>query len=182
MIGRDVMRAAVLMTLLLLGACASPLKPVDFAGTRPKLDPEQFFAGHLKSFGVFEGGGGAPQSRFTTDSTGTLEPDGSLVMAQTIRMNDGTTIQRTWHLHADGPHDYVATAAPVIGTAVGQAYGRAFHWEYDYALKPHDWLRTVHFEHWMYLSDDGKTLLNRFAVRKLGITVARASEIFQHVP
>jgi len=31
----------------------------------------------------------------------------------------------------------------------------------------------------MYLAEDGETLLNRFTVRKLGIVVARASEVFQ---
>ena len=36
----------------------------------------------------------------------------------------------------------------------------------------------MEFEHWMYLADDGETLLNRFAVRKLGVVVARASEVF----
>ena len=33
--------------------------------------------------------------------------------------------------------------------------------------------------YWMYLAEDGETLLNRFTVRKLGIVVARASEVFQ---
>ena len=75
-------------------------------------------------------------------------------------------------------HRYEATAGPVVGTAVGEAHGRVFHWTYTLSLPPGDWLRRVEFEHWMYLADDGETLLNRIAVRKLGVVVARASEVF----
>ena len=75
-------------------------------------------------------------------------------------------------------HRYEATAGPVVGAAVGEAHGRTFHWAYTLSLPPGDWLRRVEFEHWMYLADDGETLLNRFTVRKLGFVVARAAEVF----
>ncbi|GAN77634.1 DUF3833 family protein [Acidisphaera rubrifaciens] len=172
-----------LLLLLAVAACDTPLPITSFAGTAPVLRPEQWFAGTTRSWGVFEDSDGAPVTgRFTTDATGTVQPDGSLMLAQTIHLADGTTQRRTWHLTRLDAHRYAATAGPVVGTADGEAYGRAFHWTYRLRLPPGDWLHTVRFEHWMYLSDDGTTLLNRFTVSKLGIVVARASETFVHVP
>lgn len=170
-----------LLMVLAVAACDTPLPIASFAGTAPALRPEQWFAGTTRSWGVFEDGDGAPVTgRFTTAATGTVQPDGSLMLAQTIHLADGTTQRRTWHLTRLDAHRYAATAGPVVGTAYGEAYGRAFHWTYSLRLPPGDWLHTVRFEHWMYLSDDGTTLLNRFTVSKLGLVVARASETFVH--
>ncbi|HKM61140.1 MAG TPA: DUF3833 family protein [Acidisphaera sp.] len=176
-------RTLVLIAVLLVG-CSTPLRPPAFEGTTPVLDPIQWFAGRTVSFGVFEDGSGAPTSHFETDSDGKIEPDGSLTLAQTVRLHgdgaDASVYQRTWHMHRVDAHRYEATAEPVEGVAVGEAYGRAFHWSYTIRLPPGGWLHTVAFEHWMYLSDDGNTLVNRFVVRKLGIIVARATETFVH--
>ncbi len=172
----------LLAVLLALTSCTAPLQIAHFAGTRPVFRPDRWFVGHTTSWGVFENARGAPTSSFTTDDIGTLAPDGTLVLAQTIRQSDGTVLRRTWRIKRIGAHRYAATAGPVVGVARGTAYGRAFHWRYTLRLPPGDWLHTVQFNHWMYLSDNGAQLLNRFTVRKLGIVVARASEVFAHVP
>ncbi len=173
----------LLLALLPLAGCDRPLPIASFADTKPPLAPEHWFLGHSRSWGVFENRAGAPVTgQFSTDCEGHAEPDGTLVLAQTVHLADGSVQQRTWRLQRTDPHHYAATAAPVEGVAQGEAYGRAFHWTYTLHLPPGDWLHTVQFEHWMYLSDDGSQLLNRFTVRKLGIVLARASELFAHVP
>jgi hypothetical protein len=175
--------AILLLALLPLAACDHKLPIESFADTTPLLTPETWFLGQTKSWGVFEDSAGAPVTgRFGTDCEGHAEPDGTLVLAQTVHLADGGVQLRTWRLRRTDAHHYAATAAPVEGIARGEAYGRAFHWTYTLRLPPGDWLHTVQFEHWMYLSDDGSQLLNRFTVRKLGIVVARASELFGHVP
>jgi Protein of unknown function (DUF3833) len=171
---------AVLVGMLALAGCGRAPSPSAFEGTMPLLDPAQWFAGHTVSFGVFEDGSGAPENHFSTDADGHLEADGTLVLAQTVRLGDGSVQQRTWRMRHVDAHRYEATAGPVEGVAVGEAYGRAFHWTYTIRLPPGDWLHTVTFEHWMYLSDDGNSLVNRFVARKLGIVVARATEVFVH--
>lgn len=154
------------------------MRPADFAGAGgPALEPDRFFEGRVSSFGVFEGGGGAPTGRFSTESTGRRDGD-ALVLDQTVRLGDGTEQRRQWRLRRVDAHRYEATAEPVAGVAAGEAHGRVFHWTYTLSLPPGDWLRRVEFEHWMYLADDGETLLNRITVRKLGVVVARASEVF----
>jgi hypothetical protein len=176
----DQPRRGILAGLLALASCDTPLPPARFAAPGdPELAPERYFEGHTLSWGVFEDAGGAPTSRFTTDAHGRREGN-TLLLDQTIRLED-ETIERSWRLTRLEGGRYEATAAPVVGIARGEATGRHFHWAYTIVLPPGGWLRTVHFEHWMYLHDDGETLLNRFTVRKLGLVVARASEVFRRL-
>lgn len=171
--------AAVWPLLAVLAGCGGgPMSPEALRGAGgPALEPERYFEGRTTSFGVFENSGGAPTGRFSTEAEGRREGD-ALVLDQTIRLGDGSVQRRQWRLRRVDAHRYEATAGPVVGTAVGEANGRVFHWTYTLSLPPGDWLRRVEFEHWMHLADDGETLLNRFTVRKLGVVVARASEVF----
>jgi hypothetical protein len=173
-------RAAAACALLAAGCGGggAPLPPGRFGGAGgPALEPERFFEGRTISFGVFENRGGAPTGWFSTETEGRRD-GAALVLDQTVRLGDGTVQRRQWRLRRLDAHRYEATAGPVVGTAVGEAHGRVFRWAYTLSLPPGDWLRRVEFEHWMYLADDGETLLNRFTVRKLGVVVARASEVF----
>jgi Protein of unknown function (DUF3833) len=174
-------RGVAAIGLLLLAACGEALPPDAFGGAGPALAPERYFEGRTLSFGVFETASGAPTSRFSTASTGRREGD-ALLLDQTIRLGDGTVIERSWRLQRVSEHRYEATAGPVQGIALGEAHGRHFRWSYTIALPPGDWLHTVRFEHWMYLAEDGETLVNRFAVRKLGLVVSRATEVFRRLP
>lgn len=168
--------------VLLVAACDAPLQPGAFDGAGgPRLVPDRYFEGRTLSFGVFETASGAPASRFSNEGIGRREGD-ALVLDQTIRFGDGTVMERTWRMRQVSAHRYEATAGPVQGIALGEAHGRHFHWTYTIALPPGDWLHTVEFEHWMYLADDGETLVNRFAVRKLGLVVSRATEVFRRLP
>ena len=175
-------RGLAVLGVLLAAACDATLPPEAFGNAGgPDFRPERYFEGQTLSFGVFEAASGAPTSRFSTEATGRREGD-ALVLDQTIRLGDGTVMQRSWRMRRVSDHRYVATAGPVQGIALGEAHGRHFHWIYTIALPPGDWLRTVRFEHWMYLADDGETLVNRFAVSKLGIVVSRATEVFRRLP
>ena len=170
--------AALWLLLAAVGCGGAPLPPGAFGDAGgPALEPERYFEGRTVSFGVFENRGGAPTGRFSTEAVGRREGD-ALVLDQTIRLGDGSVQRRQWRLRRLDAHRYEATAGPVVGTAVGEARGRVFHRAYTLSLPPGDRLRRVGFEHWMCLADDGETLLNRIAVRKLGGVVARASGVF----
>ena len=76
-------------------------------------------------------------------------------------------------------HRFEATANDVVGTASGEAYGNAFHWEYTVALKPGNPLFDVRLRQWMYLQADGRTVLNRGSVNSFGVEVAQVAESFR---
>lgn len=164
--------------LSLVMASCSPLEPQDFAGTGPVLLPERFFAGETRSFGVIEARSGGPLRRLRTETKGRMEVD-VLVLDQTLRFDDGETRERSWRLHRVGEGRYAATATDIVGEVQGESAGRALKLEYELQLTPGSRWRTAHAEQWMYLMDDGRTLLSRLTLSKLGIVVATVSETFQ---
>lgn len=180
------LRAAARVVLLLCAAglaagCAS-LRPAQFAGAGPTLDPVAWFTGQTRSWGVIENRAGEPKSRFHTLLTGRTAGNG-IVLTQDFTFEDGRHQQRIWHLKHTGSHRYEATAADVVGPALGEAYGNAFHWEYTLQLTPGNPLSRVHMNDWMYLTDDN-TLINRVVMTKLGVTLVQTTEYFHrgHAP
>ena len=167
------------LLLPLLAGCGS-LAPARFADARPAFDPVAYFSGRTESWGVFENRSGDPSRRFTTACSGHREGD-TLVLDQVFRYADGQTQQRHWRIRRTDAHRIQATANDVVGTATGEVYGNAFRWEYTVALKPGNPLYNVHLKQWMYLQADGRTMLNRATVTKLGVEVAQVTERFRHL-
>ena len=175
------MRAAVLLLAAVLCACSRPLPVSHFADASPELDPVRFFTGHVRSWGVLENRSGAPTGTLTTDCQGSLEPDGRLHMVQRLTYGDGTAAMRDWHMHRTAPGRFEATANDMVGTAHGEAAGRAFHLRWVLATKPGDPLRNVRMDQWMYLMNDG-AMVNRTTITKLGVVAAEVTEGFHKVP
>lgn len=168
------------LAIVLLAGCGS-LKPRDFAGAKSTFEPDRYFAGHVRSWGVFENRRGEPRSRFTTDSTGSHDASGDTLITQTFTHEDGSRQQRFWHVHRLDAHRYEATANDVVGKARGEAYGNAFRWEYVIALKPGNPFSHVHLKQWMYQPDGTQSLYTRVVVTKFGVRLGEVSESFQRV-
>jgi hypothetical protein len=176
-----VRRLAALLLLLPVGACSEPLAPDSFAHVEPRLEPDRFFEGRTRSWGVVEDRAGEPRRRFTTEAVG--RRDGALlILTQDLTFEDGETQRRVWRLVRTDAHRYEATANVVVGVASGEAHGNAFRWRYTLALEPGAAVATVDLRHWMYLQEDGATLVNRVAITKLGFVVGQVTEYFQRVP
>jgi hypothetical protein len=167
-----------------VAACggAAPIGDLAEGAGGPALHPEAWFEGRTRSFGVFENPFGNPTGRFAVDGTGRREADGTLVLEQRVRLEDGETFLRHWRLRPLGGGRYEASGPALRGPAEGEARGRLFRLSYVEELPPGGWLRTLRFRHWMALSEDGRTLVNRFMVSKLGLPVARATELFGRLP
>ncbi|HZM04392.1 MAG TPA: DUF3833 family protein [Candidatus Saccharimonadales bacterium] len=165
-----------------MAAGCSSLKPRDFAGSNTTLEPDQYFMGHTRSWGVTENRGGQPTSHFTTDSFGTREAGGDVMIEQTFHYEKGRTQQRTWHVHRIGEHHYEATANDVVGKAHGEAQGNVFCWEYTIAVKPGNPLSHVHLRQWMYLPEGTDTMFTRVEVKKFGLILQQITESFHHLP
>lgn len=169
----------VLVSVLSTG-CSS-LKPKDFAGSSSSFEPDNYFTGVTRSWGVLENRAGEPKSHFTTESIGTREPSGDLNIRQTFTHEDNSTQVRLWHVHRIDAHRYEATANDVVGIARGTAYGNAFRWEYTIALKLGNPFSHVHLRQWMYLQPGTQTMFTRAVVRKFGIRLGEVAESFQRV-
>jgi hypothetical protein len=167
----------VFAMILFLGGCAS--KPVaTFRNGRPTLDPERFFAGHTRSWGIFESRSGEPTEILHTETWGRVA-GGSLHFEQDLLFGGGTKKHRSWLIRRADEHHYTATGTGIIGLARGEAYGNAFHLEFTLDALPGNPLGHVHMSQWMYLQSDGVTLVNRDTLTKFGVIVAEITEQFK---
>lgn len=170
--------AGLLLTVGLLGC--GEVMPVDgFRATAPTIDPIRFFTGHVVSWGVLENRSGQPTSVVTTDCVGEADGD-ALRMTQRLTIGQDAPVTRIWQMRRTGPGHYEATANDMVGTATGEASGRAFHWTWTLATSPGNSLKNVEMDQWWYLLDDG-SMLNRTTVRKLGAILIEVSEHFAPV-
>lgn len=172
------MRWAVLLVVAAgLAGCSEPMAVSAFGGTAPKMDPVRFFTGHVRSWGVMEDRGGQPTRIVTTDCEGRADGADGLRMTQRLQLgNDPATI-REWQMRRTGPGHFEATANDLVGTAQGEAIGRAFHWQWTLATQPGNGLKDVTMDQWWYMLDDG-SMLNRTTIRKLGVILAEVTEHF----
>lgn len=173
-------RAAAGLTLTLaaaaLSGCLKAAPPVSFADAKPALDPLEFFKGRLTSQGVLETAHGEPAKTFEVESLGVPTPDGTLRIDQTIRWSDGKIDRRDWMLKRRDAHDYDTTLSDASGAVAVESYGPLLH--IAYPMKS-PWGGKM--EQWLYLQNDGRTLINEGVVRVSALkvfhkTVARLSE------
>lgn len=160
---------------LLTGACASP--GMDrYANEQPVLDLQQYFNGTLDAYGVFTDRSGAVVKRFTvvmrcswTGDVGVLDED--------FLYSDGTRQKRVWRLTKTGPQRFVGLADDVVGEALGESSGNAFHWTYTMSLPVDQLVWEVQFDDWMYLMTD-KVMLNKATMSKFGVRLGEVTLTF----
>ena len=169
-------RLTCLCAALLLAGCAAPLRPADFANSRPAFDPIAFWTGRSSSWGVIENLDGSPTAIIITHTVGTLEGTDGLHMIQHV-LTGGKDSVRDWHIRRVGQGRFEARANDVVGVARGTPSGRTLHWSWTLAAKPGNPLFNITMDQHMYLADNG-TLVNRTIVKKLGIRLAEITEQF----
>lgn len=166
---------------LLLAGCAQ-MKIADFSGRDPAFTLEQYFAGHTKAYGMFEGRfSGKPPRQFVVDIMGEWQGE-VFVLDEKFRFDDGERSERTWRIRKTGPGTYEGEADDVVGIASGISSGNAFNWRYVLDLKvAEDWSVHVNFDDWMLLNDDG-VLLNKAVMSKFGIDIGTVTIAFLKPP
>lgn len=159
---------------LLLGGCAG-IKVEDYAGTTPRLIPEEYFAGYTSGTGLVQDRAGRVRRQFTIEMHGHWEDD-VFVLNERFLFDDGERTERTWRLEKIDDHHYRATAGDVVGEASATAYGPALNMRYVFQLPVKGKTYEVKFDDWIYLQPDGSAL-NRATMRKFGV---RLGEVLVH--
>ena len=164
-------RLAACLGVLALCGCAPTLAPERFADTRPSADPPTIFAGRTTSQGVLEAASGAPSQRFRVQGTGRVGADGVLVLVQHIAFEGERPRERTWRLWRVDAHHFTGELTDASGPVQAEAYGDLIHLSFRLKGVP-----LGAMEQWLYLQDDGRTLMNEGVVRIAGVAVRRLSE------
>jgi len=152
----------------------------ELADTRPRFDLFDYFEGHTRAWGIFQGRNGELKRQFTVDIHGEVEGD-RLTLTEDFVYADGERSQRIWRVQRESPQRYRGEAGDVVGTATGQAYGSALNWQYVLRLPYGDGTVDVKFDDWMFLQPDG-VLINRARVSKFGFRVGEVTLMFSKQP
>jgi len=148
-----------------LGGCDQAV-PVP-AAANTALDPMIFFEGRSHGDGQLRKLLGKPVA-VDVDSVGRRRGR-TLVLDQTIRENGKPPSTRRWTIVQIGPGRYSGTLTDAVGPVDGRSDGPRLY--IRYAMK-----HGLRVEQQLAEQDDGRTLLNRLDVYKLGIRVASLNE------
>jgi len=102
-------------------------------------------------------------------SVGTLQPDGSLIIEQTVEIGDDPVRNRTWRLREMDDGKITGTISDATSPVKGTISGNVM--KLSYKLKGGLKVGQV-----LTIAADGKSCSNEMKVRKFGIVVARLSE------
>ena len=164
--------AALLATL---AGCGTQ-QIADYANEKPALDLRSYFNGTLDAYGVFTDRSGKVVKRFTVVMNCTWTGDDG-VLDEDFSYSDGTQQKRVWRLKRLANGSYTGRADDVVGVALGESLGNAFHWAYTLSLPVDGKVYEVQFDDWMYLVDD-KVMLNKATMRKFGIYLGEVTLSF----
>jgi hypothetical protein len=162
-------------TALLLGGCASH-SIEQYANQKPTLDLQQYFNGTLDAYGVFTDRSGAVVKRFTVLMQCSWTGDEG-VLNEDFSYSDGSKQTRIWRLKKTGNGRFVGRADDVVGEALGESQGNAFHWTYTMRLPVDNSVYDVQFDDWMYLMTD-KVMLNKATMSKFGVRLGEVTLSF----
>ena len=183
--------------------CAAPAMDL-YANEKPVLDLQRYFNGTLDAYGVFTDRSGAVVKRFTVVMQCNWIGDEG-VLDEDFLYSDGTRQKRIWRLRKTSEGRFVGRADDVVGEAMGESRGNAFHWTYTFRLPlgkessdagPPQGVRApsggsapreagsvgatfieVQFDDWMYLMTD-KVMLNKATMSKFGVRLGEVTLSF----
>jgi hypothetical protein len=181
-------RRSFLLALPALGAAAAlpgcGTAPETFQGKGPPFRPEEFFAGKLRSHGMFVTRLGAIERWFTATLVGAW--DGRLLtFDEFFRYDDTFEDRRFWQLRRD-PADssgesWVGEATDATGPVRGRVMGNAFHLQHELdMLTLSGKRRRLGFDQW-FLRTAEDMAISRAAVSWYGLQVGTAQVAFQRV-
>ena len=147
--------------LLLLAAAVAQFDPLAFfAGRTEGRATLRIILHHAHAVRVH--GVGAPQ------------PDGSLILDQTVEEEGKSATTRQWRLRRVAPGRYAGTLTDAVGPVTADTKGNRLHIRYRAKGK-------VGIEQWLLLAPDGRSADNRLTARKFGLPVARLHETITRV-
>lgn len=175
-VARPLLAAAVALAAAMGAGCASAPQPSDYAEQQPKLDFRAYFNGPVSAQGMFTDRDGRVVKRFSVAMVGRWDgPQG--VLEEDFTYSDGTRQRRVWRLTDLGGGRFEGRADDVVGVALGESAGNALRWRYTLQVPVDGRVIEFQFDDWMYQMD-GRTMINKAAMRKFGITFGEVTLSF----
>ncbi len=135
----------------------------------PVFDVVSFFAGRTEGRGVLKVAL-SPKRDVIVHGSGRVEPDGTLILDQVVEREGKQPEQRQWRIKEVAAGRYTGTLTDARGPVTGVLNGNVL--KLRYRLKN----GGLSAEQTLHLQPDGRTVLNRMEISKLGITIAELQE------
>ena len=159
-------RLLVAGAMLALCNCASNVTLPATAPGAP-FQPIAFFEGRSHGDGELRKLFSSPV-KVSVDSVGRMR-NGTLVLDQTIRESGKPASTRRWTIVRAGPDRYSGTLTDAVGNVAGRVEGPRLY--IRYTMK-----HGLMVQQQLAEQPDGRTILNRLVVSKLGVRVATLDE------
>jgi len=143
------------------------------AAAPPTFDPLAFFTGTSRGEGTLKILA-KPRVPIRVESHGRSDGNGGLILDQTIHQGDKPASQRRWVLHPTSATTVRGTISGNPGMVSGRLDGNRLLLRY--AMKDGLKVRQV-----LTIQPDGRSIVNRVTVRKLGLPVAHVDEVITKV-
>ena len=169
----------VVLIATLLTSCSKP-DVSSYRENSPVFDLYDYFTGQTRGWGIVQDRGGTLLRQFVVDIDGSITPDGNLVLDESFNWSDGEQSTRVWTIEKSDQHTFSGTAADVVGTAAGSAYGNALHWNYHLNIEVKDKTWKVFLDDWMFLQPDN-VLINKTKMSKFGIHLGDITIVFNKI-
>jgi hypothetical protein len=157
----------MMRTLLLPLALIAPL-PAAAQAQAPAFDPIAFFTGATRGTGRLKVAL-KPGEAIDVRGAGRVEPDGTLVLRQTVERHGRDPERREWRIRQTALGRYTGT----LSSATGPVDGRIEKGRLKLSYKMKGGLSATQ---WLTAAADGQSAQNRMTVRRLGVPVATINE------
>jgi len=138
------------------------------------FQPLRFFDGRTESTGQVKVALSAPHG-LKVHGRGKMEPDGTLILDQTVEEEGKPVRQRHWQMKQVSPGLYAGTISDAVGRVQVETVGNRFRLRFK--MKEGGYAA----EQWLTPSADGTVLQNDMTIKKFGITVATVEETIRSV-
>ena len=160
-------RSTLLIAAAMLAVCGCAKNVTLPAAHNAEFQPIAFFQGHSHGEGQLRKLFGSPVN-VSVDSVGRMR-NGTLVLDQTIQESGKPPSTRRWIIVRAGPAQYAGTLTDAVGNVDGRVEGPRLY--IRYAMK-----HGLTVQQQLAEQPDGRTVLNRLDVYKLGVRVATLHE------
>ena len=172
---------SIILIILLLFIKSSfytnTMKPEDFKDTSPTIKIEKYFEGQVKAWGLLQDRKGKVTRQFKAYMFGKFE-NNVLILEEEFYWTDGEKQKRVWNIEKIDEHNYIGTAADVVGKAKGFSYGSVFKFEYDLMVPIKGKNIKISFDDWIFKQDE-EVAINRATLSKFGFKVGELTVFFK---
>ncbi len=170
---------AIVIMLVIFGVGCSTKTVSEYRDRTPEFNPEEYFDGHVKAWGIFENRNGTVSRQFSGDFHGNWNGD-RLVIDETLEYSDGRVEERKWTFDKTGTNLYGLRAENLSGERIARTAGNAMHLQYTIAVEVNGSTWNLTSDDWMYRQDE-ETVINRATLSWWGLEAGELTIVYRKI-